>query len=150
VVRRKARALDSYSDAALYLCQNAADLRPELGAGRWDPLIRAFLAAEPSSAAWREAIRALHDAAIAAGIPGGLGLEVIMGHGFPAGPAPRSSGWACPTRHCPRVELRDDDAAMTTPAAPTPVPVPTVPVPAVPSPAAPRCPLSGQPLRLVE
>ncbi|MGD0554963.1 MAG: hypothetical protein ABSA93_08290 [Streptosporangiaceae bacterium] len=126
VVRRKARGPDPYSDAALYLCLNAADLRLELGDERWDPLSQAFLAAEPSTAAWREAIRALHDAATAVGIPGGLGLEVTMGRGFPEGPAPRSSGWVCPTRSCPRVELRDD------------------------SPTAPCCWMSGQPLRLVE
>jgi hypothetical protein len=130
VVRRKTRGPDPYPDAALYLCQNAADLRPELGDERWDSLIRAFLAAEPSTAGWRETVRALHDAAVAAGIPGGLGLAVTMGHGFPAGPAARSSGWVCPTRHCPRVELRDGTGP--------------------PAPHAPRCPVSGQPLRLVE
>lgn len=115
-----------YWDAVEYLCLNVADLRTDIGADRWDVMVNALLAAKPDSAQWRDAITAVHEAAIAAGVPGGLGLGATMGGGFPVGPPRPTTGWICPARRCPRVVLRDGGMAT------------------------PLCALSGEPMRLVE
>ena len=70
-------------DAAEYLCLNATDLRKVIGADRWDGMVTALLAAKPDSQQWRDAITAVHQAAITAGLPRGLGLGATMGGGFP-------------------------------------------------------------------
>lgn len=120
---------DVYADAAGYLCLHEAELREAVGEQCWATSVPVITTAEPSSTPWREAIRAVHDAAQAAGIPGGLGLQHSMGDGFPPPPAPRSSGWVCPGGSCSRVVLREASGA------PSPDPV---------------CTLAGQPMRLVE
>jgi hypothetical protein len=85
---------------------------------------------DPATVEWREAVGTLHDAAEAAGIPGGLGLRPTLGVGdWPSGLTPRSVGWVCPTGRCARVDLRDDrDAAHETP----------------------MCALTGQAMRVVD
>lgn len=128
-MRFGAKSDDVYSDAAGYLCLHAAQIRAAVGEQCWTAAVPAIVAAEPSGAEWREAIRAVHDAAEAAGIPGGLGLRFTMGDGFPPPPPPRSSGWVCPAGHCSRVVLRDGPGQ---------------------DPAGPLCALTGQPMRLVE
>jgi len=120
------KPLDRYQDAAEYLCRNAADLRTEISADRWDVMVNALLAAKPGSPEWRNAITAVHEAAIGAGVPGGLGLGVTMGGGFPSPPVEATTGWVCPANRCPRVVVRDGD--MDTP----------------------HCGVSGEPMRLVK
>jgi hypothetical protein len=118
---------DAYADAAGYLCQHETEVRQLIGEQRWTAAVPVITSAEPSSTAWRDAIRAVHDAMEAEGIQGGLGLRFTMGDGFPAPPPPRSSGWVCPRGCCSRVVLRD--------AAATPDPL---------------CALTGRPMRMVE
>ena len=120
---------EAYADAAGYLCLHEAELREAVGEQCWAASVPVITTAEPSSTPWREAIRAVHDAAEAAGIPGGLGLRFTMGDGFPPAPAPRSSGWVCPGGSCSRVVLREASGAQ---------------------PPDPQCTLAGQPMRLVE
>ncbi|WP_157620853.1 hypothetical protein [Saccharothrix sp. NRRL B-16348] len=121
----KARRL--YEDAVEYLCRNVDELRELIDSRLWEAHFAVVRSADPAGSEWREAVRALHDAAEAAGIPGGLGLPPTMGVGdWPGGPTPRSVGWVCPTQRCARVDLRDG----VTPETPT-------------------CALAGEPMRLV-
>lgn len=120
---------DLYAEAVGYLCQNSGDLRAEIGDGTWNASIGVIRSAAPSSQSWRDAVRALHDTAIAAGIPGGIGLRSTMG-GFPPPVPEPSSGWICPHGLCTRVQLRDSAQS--------------------PSPEVPLCALSAQPMRLVK
>jgi hypothetical protein len=119
----------AYADAAGYLCRHQADVRAAVGEQCWAAEIPVITSAEPASKAWRDAIRAVHEATEAAGIPNGLGLRSLMGDGFPPPPAPRSSGWVCPVRCCSRVVLRDALGE---------------------DPAEPLCGLADRPMRLVE
>lgn len=119
----------AYADAAGYLCRYETDLRAAVGERIWAEQIPVIATAQPAGQAWREALRAVHDAAAAAGIPNGLGLGNPMGDGFPAAPTPRSSGWVCPIACCSRVVLRD---------------------PLDEAPADPLCGLARRPMRLVE
>ncbi|MFF7613251.1 hypothetical protein [Streptomyces lavendulae] len=135
-----AKARRVYEEAVEYLCRNLDALRELIGPGLWEAPFAAVRDGDPASDDWRAAVRALHEAAEAAGIPGGLGLSATMGvGGWPSGPTPRSVGWVCPTGRCARVDLREDPVPPT--AVPDPVPVP-VPVP-------PACVLAGRPMRLV-
>jgi hypothetical protein len=118
---------DAYADAAGYLCLHETEVRQAIGEERWSAAVPVITGAEPSSTEWRDAIRAVHDAMEAAGIPGGLGLRFPMGDGFPAEPTPRSAGWVCPGGCCGRVVLRDS-----------------------PDSPAPLCALAGRPMRIVE
>jgi hypothetical protein len=122
---------ESYADAAEYLCRHDAEVREAVGEQCWAAQIPVITTAQPSSTQWREAIRAVHDAAEAADIPGGLGLRFPMGGEFPAAPAPRSAGWVCPGRCCSRVVLRDASTSAQ-------------------ESSEPLCGLVGRPMRLVE
>lgn len=142
---------DAYQDAAGYLCLHASEVRQAVGDACWTAAIPVITGTEPSSTAWREAIRAVHNAAEAVGIPGGLGLRFTMDKGFPAPPPPRSSGWVCPGGSCSRVILREstdppDAAGYSLPGAagrpdegPADAHMPDPP-----------CALFGRPMRLVE
>ncbi|OIK07705.1 hypothetical protein [Streptomyces monashensis] len=123
-----AKAHRVYEDAVEYLCRNVEELRPLIASAVWDSAFPVVRDADPAGAAWRDAVRALHDAVESAGVPNGLGLAATMAVGdWPGAPTPRSSGWVCPTGRCARVELRGT--------APT---------------ATPGCALSGgEPMRLV-
>ena len=123
-----ASARRAYEDAVEYLCRNIGELRPLIGPVVWDAAFPVVRDADPAGARWRDAVRALHDAAESAGVPNGLGLPVSMGVAdWPGGPTPLSVGWVCPAHRCARVELR---AAVSDP---TPV-----------------CELGGGPMRLVD
>jgi hypothetical protein len=113
-------------DAAGYVCVNAAELGEVIGADRWDGMVTALVAAKPGSRQWRDAIAALNEAAIAAGVPAGIGLGATMGGGFPPPPPEPAAGWGCPVGRCRRVVVRRGD--MDTP----------------------LCAMSGAPMRLVE
>ena len=118
-----------YENAVEYLCRNADAVRELIGPALWEASFAVVRDGDPSTAAWRDAVRALHQAAEAAGIPGGLGLSITMGVGeWPSGPTPRSVGWVCPTGRCGRVDLREGATAPETPA----------------------CALAGRPMRLVD
>jgi hypothetical protein len=120
-----------YEDAVEYLCRHAEALRELIGSAGWDEHFEVVRSTDPATEAWREAVRALHDAADAAGNPGGIGLGVTMGVGpWPAGPPPRSVGWICPTGRCARVDLSDAEAGVRAPE--------------------PHCALAGGPLRQVD
>ena len=139
---RKPKALfgaksDVYAEAAGYLCLHGSEVRKVVGERCWAETVPIITSAQPSSTQWREAIHALHDALEAANVPGGLGLRFTMGDGFPAPPAPRSSGWVCPRGYCNRVVLADTPGSA--PGNPTQEPS-----------GEPRCTLTGQPMRLVE
>ncbi|WP_406452595.1 hypothetical protein OG782_19260 [Streptomyces sp. NBC_00876] len=116
-----------YEDAVEYVCRNTDALRELVGPALWDAPFAVVRDETPSTDAWRQAVRALHDAAEAAGIPDGIGLRATMGVGdWPGGPTPRSAGWVCPGGRCARVELREGASPQT-----------------------PACLLAGQPMRLV-
>ncbi|MEV0774443.1 hypothetical protein ACIBLA_33865 [Streptomyces sp. NPDC050433] len=118
-----------YEDAVEYLCRNAEALRDLIGPARWEAPFATVRDGDPATGEWRDAVRALHDAAEAAGIPGGIGLRSTMGVGdWLSGPAPQSVGWICPTDRCGRVDLRKGGAPPRTP----------------------TCALAGRPMRLVE
>lgn len=121
---------DAYADAAGYLCLHGAEVRPTVGEQCWAATVPVITSARPSSAEWRAAIHALHDAMEAAGVPGGLGLRFTMGDGFPPPPAPRSTGWVCPGGQCSRVVLLDAAEAGA-------------------APPDPPCTLADRPMRLV-
>lgn len=123
---REAKVRRDYEEAVGYLCRNAGDLRAAIGSSRWESAITVIRDDDPLSTQWQDAVLGLHQAAEAAGIPGGLGLRFPM-NGFPAGPPPRTVGWVCPGERCARVELRDEPDAD-----------------------APRCTLSERPMRLVD
>ncbi|MGK5531179.1 hypothetical protein [Streptomyces sp. URMC 129] len=126
-VGNQAKARRVYEDAVEYLCRNVDALRELIGPGLLDAPLAVVRTGDPATAAWRDAVRELHHAAEAAGIPGGLGLGATMGVGdWPSAPTPRSVGWVCPTGRCARVDLREDSARET-----------------------PTCALAGRPLRLV-
>jgi len=129
VRRFRTKSDDAYADAAGYLCRHETDLRAAVGEQCWATEIPVITSAEPAGDAWRAAIRAVHEAAVAAGIPNGLGLGSLMGDGFPPPPTPRSSGWVCPVGCCNRVVLRDALGA---------------------DPTEPLCGLAETPMRLVE
>ncbi|MER7701865.1 hypothetical protein ABTX81_03040 [Kitasatospora sp. NPDC097605] len=125
-----AKAGRVFADAVEYLCRNAGDLRELVGPDAWDGPFAAVRDAEPGGAAWREAVRALHEAVEAAGVPGGIGLRATLGAGdWPAGPPARSTGRICPTGRCARVDLPGERAADG---------------------ADPLCALTGGPLRQVD
>ncbi|MGV5033353.1 hypothetical protein ACVB8X_12600 [Streptomyces sp. NRAIS4] len=110
-----ARAHRLYEDAVDYLCRNADALRELIGPALWEAPFAVVRDGDPATDEWRAAVRALHDAAEAAGIPGGLGLRATMGVGdWPPGPPPRSVGWVCPTGRCSRVDLRDASSQTPT------------------------------------
>lgn len=122
----KARRL--YADAVEYLCRNVDALRELTGPAVWDAPFAVVRDGDPSTGAWQDAVRALHDAAEAAGIPGGIGLRSTMGVGnWPSAPTPQSVGWICPTDRCARVDLREGADPQT-----------------------PTCALVGRPMRLVD
>ncbi|MFD7313417.1 hypothetical protein ACFRCX_13945 [Streptomyces sp. NPDC056652] len=101
-----------YEDAVDYLCRNLEELRQLVGPAVWAAAFPVVRDADPSGTEWRDAVRALHEAAEAAGIPNGLGLPATMGVGDrPGAPTARSVGWVCPTRRCARVEPRDGASA---------------------------------------
>ncbi|MEV0176808.1 hypothetical protein AB0I00_37560 [Streptomyces sp. NPDC050803] len=123
-----AKARRVYEDAVEYLCRNVEELRPLIAAAVWEASFPVVRDADPAAAEWRDAVRALHDAVEAAGVPNGLGLPATMGVGdWPGAPTPRSVGWVCPTNRCARVELRAGASAAT-----------------------PDCALGGGPMRLVD
>ncbi|MGW2544650.1 hypothetical protein ACWC5I_28170 [Kitasatospora sp. NPDC001574] len=99
-----------FEDAVEYLCRNAGALRDLVNdPTRWDGPFALVRDGDPATGAWRDAVRALHEAAEDAEIPGGIGLRTTMGVGdWPGGPTPRSVGWVCPTDRCARVDLPDD------------------------------------------
>jgi hypothetical protein len=109
-----AKAQRLYEDAVAYLCRNAGALRELIGPARWDDPFAVVRDGDPSAQSWRDAVRALHDAAETAGIPGGLGLRSTMGVGdWPSAPVPRSTGWVCPTGRCARVDLHEESGPGT-------------------------------------
>lgn len=123
-----AMARGVYEDAVEYLCRNIEELRPLISSTVWESAFPVVRDAAPAGAAWRDAVRALHDAVESAGVPNGLGLPVTMGVGdWPGAPTPQSVGWVCPTSRCARVELRDGTVIV-----------------------APACELAGGPMRLVD
>ncbi|MFF4350610.1 hypothetical protein [Streptomyces sp. NPDC001530] len=123
-----AKALRVYEDAVAYLCRNVDAVRVLIGSALWEAPFAVVQGGDPSTAEWRDAVRALHDAAEAAGIPGGLGLSSTMGVGdWPSAPTPQSVGWVCPTGRCARVDLREGAVPET-----------------------PSCALAGRPMRLVD
>lgn len=130
-MRSRGKSADAYADAAGYLCRYADEIRDAVGDQVWDAELPVLRDAEPFSAPWTEALRAVHQAAVQADIPGGLGLGRTMGSGFPSPPPERSAGWVCPASRCSRVVLKNAAGGL----APQPVP---------------RCELSAQPMRLVE
>lgn len=126
-----------YEDAVEFLCRNTESLRELIGPGGWEAPFATVRDGVPMSGEWQEALRELDNAAEAAGVPGGIGLEARMGAGdWLSGPTPRSVGWICPTGRCARVDLRTDGPPPRTPA-PAPVATPT-------------CALADRPMRLVE
>lgn len=129
MARASSKSDEAYTAAAEYLCLHAASLRASIGDEAWGTAIAAYLDAAPGSGPWRDALRAVHDAAEEAEIPGGIGLRFTMGPSFPSPPPPRLPGWECPSGRCGRVVLRNTAG----PDAPAPV-----------------CGLSGQPMRPVE
>lgn len=134
-----AGARQRYEDAVEFLCRNTESLRELIGPAGWDAPFATVRDGEPMSGEWRDALRELDNAAEAAGVPGGIGLEARMGAGdWLSGPTPRSVGWICPTGRCARVDLRPDGPPPRTPA---PAPAPAV---------APTCALVDRPMRLVE
>ncbi|WP_406171159.1 hypothetical protein [Streptomyces sp. NBC_00996] len=123
-----AKALRVYEDAVEYLCRNVDAVRELLGPALWEAPFAVVRLGDPSTVEWRDAVRELHLAAEAAGIPGGLGLSSTMGVGdWPSAPTPRSVGWVCPTGRCARVDLREGAAPDT-----------------------PTCALAGRAMRLVD
>ncbi|MCX5563148.1 hypothetical protein [Streptomyces sp. NBC_00038] len=123
-----AKARRVYEDAVEYLCRNVEAVRELVGPGPWEASFAVVRDGDPSAGEWRDAVRALHNAAEEAGVPGGLGLRSTMGVGeWPAGPTPRSAGWVCPTGRCARVDLRMGAGAPDTP----------------------TCSLAGRPMHLV-
>jgi hypothetical protein len=129
-MRDKATARGGYEDAVGVLCRDIDELRAllPLTPRRWQALLAVLHDDTPDSDAWRDAVRALDDAAEAAGIPGGLGLSVLQD--WPRREVePGTLGWACPARRCSRVVL---------PTAPTLGPA-----------ASPRCALFDQDMRAV-
>jgi hypothetical protein len=128
---RGTKARRAYEEAVGYLCRHAEDLRAAVDPSCWEPAIAIIRDDDPSSPRWQDAVLGLHQAAEAAGIPGGLGLRFPM-NGFPPRPIPRTAGWVCPHGRCARVELRDEPGTNA------------------PQCAAPQCTLSGRPMRLVD
>ncbi|MEV2189795.1 hypothetical protein AB0I02_02165 [Streptomyces phaeochromogenes] len=123
---KKARRM--YQHAVEYLCRNADELRELIGPVQWDVPFTRVRDRDSADPEWREAVRALHDAAVAAGIPNGLGLLALRGVvDWPSRPVPRAAGWVCPTGCCSRVDLCDGEAPQT-----------------------PLCALTEQPMRLVD
>ncbi len=123
-----AKAHRVYEDAVEYLCRNIDALRELIGPELWETSFATVRDADPATGEWRDAVRELHDAAEAAGIPGGIGLRSTMSAGgWPSAPTPRSVGWICPTGRCARVDLREGAVAQT-----------------------PTCALAGQQMRLVD
>jgi hypothetical protein len=123
-----AKARRVYEDAVEYLCRNVDAVRDLIGPGLWDAPFAVVRDGTPLSGEWRDAVRALHHAAEAAGIPGGLGLRATMGVGeWPSAPTPQSVGWVCPTGRCARVDLHEGAVPET-----------------------PTCALAGGPMRLVD
>jgi hypothetical protein len=117
-----------YEDAVEYLCRNVDAVRELLGPALWEAPFAVVRLGDPATVEWRDAVRELHLAAEAAGIPGGLGLSSTMGVGdWPSAPTPRSVGWVCPTGRCARVDLREGAAPDT-----------------------PTCALAGRAMRLVD
>ncbi|MFC7259087.1 hypothetical protein [Streptomyces lutosisoli] len=117
-----------YENAVEYLCRNVDAVRELIGPALWEAPFAVVRDGDPSTGAWRDAVRALHNAAEAAGIPGGLGLSITMGSSvWPSGPTPRSVGWVCPSGRCARVDLREGAVPET-----------------------PECALAGRPMRLVD
>lgn len=112
-----AKARRVYEDAVEYLCRHVEDLRPLIDDAVWASHFPVVRDADPAGDDWRNAVRALHLAVEAAGIPNGLGLPAVMGVGnwpgsgvghWPDTWPSRSSGWVCPKRNrCGRVELRN-------------------------------------------
>lgn len=132
-----AQARRRYEDAVEFLCRNTESLRELIGPAGWEAPFATVRNGELLSGEWRDALRELDDAAEAAGIPGGIGLEARMGVGdWLSGPTPQSVGWICPTGRCARVDLRADGPPPRTPE-PAPDPAPT-------------CALADRPMRLVE
>lgn len=115
----------TYGDAVDYLCRHIRALSEKIDPVVWRDAIGTIADAEPSGEEWRDAVRRLHEAAEAAGVPGGIGLLELRG-GFPGAPVPRTTGWVCPAGRCTRVQLRAGQ--MATPA----------------------CDLTGVPMRLVD
>ncbi|MGW7002417.1 hypothetical protein ACWGCW_06225 [Streptomyces sp. NPDC054933] len=123
-----AKARKVYEEAVEYLCRNIDSLRELIDPTLWAASFAVVQDGDPSSGEWRDAVRDLHNAAEAAGIPGGLGLHSTMGGGgWPASPTSRSVGWVCPTGRCARVDLRGEAISN-----------------------APQCALADQPMRLVD
>lgn len=104
-----AKARRVYEDAVEYLCRHVEDLRPLIDDAVWASAFPVVRDADPAGDDWRNAVRALHLAAEAGGLPNGLGLPAVMAVGdWPGGRPARSSGWVCPKRNrCGRVELRN-------------------------------------------
>ncbi|MFE2109714.1 hypothetical protein ACFXAF_28160 [Kitasatospora sp. NPDC059463] len=106
-----AKAERVLADAVEYLCRNAGELRDLLGPA-WDAPFAVVRDTAPAEPAWRDALRALHEAVEAAGVPGGIGLRATLGVGaWPAGPPARSVGRICPTGRCARVDLPEKEPA---------------------------------------
>lgn len=123
-----AEALRLYENAVAYLCRNVDAIRALIGPELWEAPFAVVRDGDPATAAWRDAVRALHNAVEAAGIPGGIGLRYTMNSAvWPSGPTPRSVGWVCPTGRCARVDLREGAVRET-----------------------PGCALTGRPMRLVD
>ncbi|WNI33327.1 hypothetical protein [Streptomyces sp. ITFR-6] len=109
-----AKAHGVYEDAVEYLCRNVGELRPLVSSAVWHSAFPVVRDADPAGAEWWDAVRALHDAVEAAGVPNGLGLPATMGVGdWPGAPTPQSVGWVCPTSRCGRVELRTGTVTAT-------------------------------------
>lgn len=124
-----AKARGVYEDAVEFLCRNIEELGPLVAPAVWDAAFPLVRDADPAGAAWRDAVRTLHDAVEAAGVPNGLGLPATMGRtpGWRSSPTPQSVGWVCPTDRCGRIALRHE-----------------------PSDPTPACAVAGVPMRLVD
>ncbi|HEV2347135.1 MAG TPA: hypothetical protein VGS97_23755 [Actinocrinis sp.] len=116
---REHQRREDYQNAVEALCTDLAALNARVKCRLWRPTIETVMSTAPLTDPWYAAVRGLHEMAVAAGVPGGLGLTTPMGRpGWPGGDgaAPRRvCGWVCPKRVCTRVELAGGEAGESKP-----------------------------------
>ena len=128
-MREKMNAGGAYEAAVAYLCAHIGELSPPTGSMRWNELLTVVRETDPGDERWRSAVRGLHED-VEERIPGGLGLDSLMG--WPPRPpsAGGTLGWVCPTGICGRAKWLAE--------------------PALETPAAPSCGLNGEDMRRIE